>query len=113
MGKDRIVESRVRPDLAFRYDPCYSASTVETTDFRAIAVGLALLAVGFFFGRKSRQDPDALRVIDEMRSDANSLRGRVERAEEQSARTSRGVDALLALLPAEIRDRLARDRDDV
>lgn len=112
MGEDWIVESRVRPNLAFRYDPCYSASTVEITDVRAILVGLALLAIGFLLGRKSRQDPDALRVsLDEMRRDGVAMRERVQRAENESARNGRILDGLVQLLPVEFRDRLTGGRN--
>lgn len=114
MGIAWNVACGVGHHLARCDDTCYDAATVESVDMQAIFVGAIFLGIGIIIGRRSRStSADTLRVsMDEMRKEGAALRGRVERAEEQSARTGRTLDRLLGLLPADVRDRLASHSDN-
>lgn len=108
------MASGVGHHLACGHCACYLAVALEIMDVQAILVGAALLVVGIVIGRRSRSSSvETLRVsLDEMRKEGAVLRDRVTRAEAESTRNSRGLDGLLALLPADVRDRLARDRNN-
>lgn len=87
---------------------------METSDLKAIAVGLALLALGFFAGRRSKQNEDveveSIRSeMREARREAENMRARLDATEEESANSGRALRALLDLLPGPVRNHVLRD----
>jgi len=87
---------------------------VETSDVKAFLLGAALLALGFFVGRKarSREEAEVDSLRSEMRSardDSERMRSRLEATERESASSGRTLRALLDLLPGHVRAHIARD----